>query len=316
MSLLPLTGLKARHPLGFLAACGLLRCLSDSGAKEASDRASTRTGRVGLGWKEDDGEEIAVIRSEFQIDTPVILKSVTDVANRQRRSLAWNWSRKIDKRSTYVESAQSAVDQFLGNESTRFDADMFAALASDLVFEKDALRRTAFDLTSGNQGLLNSLKQTAERFEKGAERDLEEALKGPWQYRADDHSLGWDPQTQRLHALRGMAPEGDKSNRSVRAAVLLGSLALPLFPCFAVGRTLRTTGFHDVGKQKRLSWPVWREPISLSTLKSLLSHPFNRDLRARGVHAAYQCAVVQTGGSSGRYEILSYSAERSWAREQ
>lgn len=311
----PLRGLKARHPLGFLAACGLLRCLSDTGANGASDRSSTDVGQVGLGWREDDGDEIAVLRSEFQIDISVISKCVIDVANRQRHSKAWTWSRKIDKRSTYVESAQSAVDEILGGESTRFDADMFAALASDLVVAKDALRRTAFDLTSGNQGLLKSFRQTAERFEMGAEPDLDEALHGPWQYRADDHSLGWDPLTQRLHALRGAAPEGDKSNRSVRAAVLLGSLALPLFPCFAVGRALRTTGFYDDGKQKRLSWPVWREPISLSTLKSLLSHPFDSDLRERGVHAVYQCAVVLTGGSSGRYEILSHSTERNWARE-
>lgn len=308
----PISGLKARHPLGFLAACGLLRCLSDTGAEGALDCDSMGIGRVALGWREDGGEEIAVIRSEFQVDTPVILKCVTEVANRQRHSKAWNWSRKIDERSKYVKSAQSAVDRLLGKESTRCDADMFAALASDLVFEKDALRRTAFDLTSGNQGFLKSLKQTAERFEKGAERDLDEALDGQWRHRADDHSLGWDPQTQRLHALRGTAPEGDRSNRSVRAAVLLGSLALPLFPCFAVGRALRTTGFHDDGRQKRLSWPIWRDPISLSTLKSLLSHPFNNELRDRGVHVVYQCAVVQTGGSSGRYEILSHSTERSW----
>jgi hypothetical protein len=75
-------------------------------------------------------------------------------------------------------------------------------------------------------------------------RMVKEALFGPWKYVHDEHSLGWDPQGQRLHALRNKAPTNDAKRRSVCAAVFLATEALPLFPSFAVRNRLQTTGFH------------------------------------------------------------------------
>ena len=132
--------------------------------------------------------------------------------------------------------------------------------------------------------------------------------------RRGDHSLGWDPQTQRLHALRGKIPEHDKENRSVRAAVFLASLALPMFPCFAVAGGLQTTGFHREDNDDWFSWPIWREPISLATLRSLLSHPFNGDLEQRGVDVVCRCRVAHTGGSQGNYQVFGHPEERHWPR--
>src|SRR2546422_48910 len=79
----------------------------------------------------------------------------------------------------------------------------------------------------------------------------------------DEHSLGWDPNSQRLHALRNRAPTNDDQNRSVAPAVFLATQALPLFPCFASGEDLHTTGFYRDNGEDWFSWPIWHNPISL-----------------------------------------------------
>ena len=321
MTSLDLTGLKAHHPLGFLAACGLLRCLTGSknfrGAK--------------LGWRiKDDKETFAVVHSEHPrrsssrgprtaLDIGVIARMLLRVAERHRTCPAWTWSSKIDDRTRFREQSQTVVQDLFDSATPRDDADMLAAFASDLISTpkkgKAVLRPTAFDLTSGPQAFLRLLIETAEwRNEKEAVEALTEALKGPWRYQDNSHSLGWDPQTQRLHSLRWKAPTNDTGGRSVRAAVFLASLALPVFPCFAAGNGLRTTGFHRHDNRDWFAWPIWQEPISLDTLRSLLCHPFNGDLKQRGVHVVYRCRVAHTGGSQGNYQVFSHPEERRLPR--
>ena len=320
MNRLDLTGLKAHHPLGFLAACGLLRCLTES----------KDFGRVKLGWQIEDGKEcFAMLYNESPLGIAAITRKLLDMADKQRNSSAWTWSDKIDDkvdgRGKYRRMAQIVVQNFFEGATARTDADMAAALASDLILgnKGKSLQATAFDLTSGPQGLLKSfkgiadwseLKKANETLEKakfeGVMGKIEEALIGPWQYQDDHHSLGWDPQGQRIHALRSKAPTNDTARRSVRMAVFLGSLALPLFPCFAVGNRLRTTGFHGRDNDDWFAWPIWREPISLDALRSLISHAFNKNLKQRGIHVVYRCRVAPTGGTQGNYLVFGHPEER------
>ncbi len=312
MNRLDLTGLKAHHPLGFLAACGLLRCLTQTKGFGPTTK---------LGWciADDDEPFAAVNYSEYPLDIGAIARMLLRVAERQRTCPAWTWSRKIDDRTRFRETSCTVVQELFDGTTTRGDADMLAAFASDLISTpekgKEVLRHTAFDLTSGNQAFLKSLTEIAEwQDEKAVAKALAEALTGTWRYQDDSHSLGWDPQTQRLHALRWKAPTKDTRGRSVRAAVFLASLALPMFPCFAVGSKLRTTGFHRHDNGDWFAWPIWQEPISLDTLRSLLSHPFKADLKQRGVYVVYRCRVAHTGGSQGNYQVLSHPEERQLPR--
>lgn len=310
MSNLELSGLQAHHPLGFLAACGLLRCLSD-----CKDFGETR-----LRWHRDEnGRTFAAIKAERPLDIEAVTQVLLCRSNKQRESAALTWSTKIDDRPKYRKTAREAVEKFCDGGS-RDVVDMLAGLASDLVLEKKGkLRSTGFDLTSGNQQLLKSFRVLAGEAEtaKGkpsplSQAAVHEALIGPWTYQDDHHSLGWDPQAQRLHALRGKLPEKDKANRSVRAAVFLASQALPLFPCFAVGGRLRTTGFHHHDGDYWFAWPIWSQSISLDTLRSLLAQPFDRNLRARGVEVVFHGRCAHTGGSEGNYQVFSHSEERPW----
>ncbi|MGH8573929.1 MAG: type I-G CRISPR-associated protein, Cas3-extension family, partial [Gammaproteobacteria bacterium] len=230
-----LPGLRGHHPLGFLAACGLLRsCIELPGS-----------GRTKLGWTRSQGssEFVAVLFAEPKPNVQSLSEILNWRCEQTRQSPAFTWSSKIDDRQKHRQAARRLLDQEKESESAGSLA-VFAALASDMVVNaKGLLRPTMLDLTSGAQLFLKSVCVLAGKRENDDEKvDLisedavREALLGPWHYRDDHHALGWDPGTQRLHALRNKLPEKDKANRSVRGAVFLATQALPLFPCFARGR--------------------------------------------------------------------------------
>ena len=60
--------------------------------------------------------------------------------------------------------------------------------------------------------------------------------------------------------------------RGTYAAVFLASCSLPLFPCFAIKGRLQTTAFHREREEDWFTWPIWRHPISLDVLRSLLAY--------------------------------------------
>ena len=313
MSEIELTALNGHHPLGFLAACGLLRCCEGWGALRS----------VALSWgaKHPGGEFTAVLHTSTSVDIKNLTQVLVCRSKQQRESPALNWSTKIDDRDEFRKQAKRLLSQPW--QESRHSLEMLGALASDAVTtDKGALRPTMFDLTSGNQHLLKNIRVLAgePKEKKGKSRPftedgVREALLGPWLYQDEEHSLGWDPQTQRLHSLRNRAPTGDKQKLSVRIAVFLASQALPLFPCFAVGSRLSTTAFHSDAGDDWFAWPIWHHPISIDVLRSLLAHPFSIELRKRGVEIVYRCRRSHTGGSEGDYHVFSNAQQRLWPHE-
>jgi hypothetical protein len=276
---LTLTGFKAHHPLGFLAACGTLRAVTLQGWSDA--RLSWSSVTRGRSEQAPDsaahaGERVAVLHStRLDTDTTKAIDTLiaalaaqarADAADKSERVTWLNWADKItapaskndNDRTEHRQLFQSIACAALTSDNAR-GADTFAALASDALHAID-LECSLLDLTSGNQSLLKSVRDLAASLALAAslptsptkkQRDahnaartsFREALLGPWRYTDDDHSLGWDSSAQRLHALRNMVPEQDKANRSVRAAVFLASQALPFFPVFCSRGRARTTGF-------------------------------------------------------------------------
>jgi len=290
MTSLDLTGLKAHHPLGFLAACGTL---SSAALIMADESPLLQWRRKASGW-------VASIAAS-RLNRANLVDSLMEHANSIAALGAWSWSTKIDDRRSFRRQARTALQK-----RDRHALGVLSAEASDIIHRSDALESTLFDLTSGNQRFLGSICDIARNLSVDA---LSEALWGPWTYSDDAHSLGWDPQSQRLHALRHKLPEKDKANRSVRAAIFLASQGLSLFPCFAVDGKLSTTGFHREDGEDWFVWPIWEEPITLDGLRSLLAHALNNDLKQRGVAVVYRCRRVRTGGSEGNYQVFSNAEE-------
>jgi len=125
-------------------------------------------------------------------------------------------------------------------------------------------------------------------------------LFGPWKYEDRYHSLGWDPMTERLHALRHCAPTSEVP-RSVRAGVWFAVESLPLFPTARATKRLATTGFTRKNGNMRLIWPILTKAIGLNTLRTLLAsaelfEPEGRNsLGMRGVVAIYESVRSEFG---------------------
>jgi hypothetical protein len=305
---LELTGLKANHPLGFLAACGVLRSCSIEGKHGAK-----------LEWKPaSDGSEVAVLTGVDDIDLESLTAMLILRAAEQKDSKALGWSNDINDRAKFRQLGAEVIQGAAGPEGDDSIA-WLPAFSSDIVGTKN-LQPTLLSMTSASQGFLKAIRTLAADLSKEKKRKgqpplqlgasaIREALCGPWRYADKAHSLGWDPQTQRLHALRNKLPAIDDEKRSTVGAVFLASQAIPLFPCFSVRGKLRTTGFLRLDREDWFVWPIWSGPISLITLRSLLAQPIDHNLKRRGIDSAYRCLISHTGGGKSNYRVFGNAVE-------
>lgn len=317
MNDLALTGLEGTHPLGFLAACGLLRIVTEDLGEPARlwfdghawlrsslDLPALIDGLGGYVARRRSGPELG--EAPFAYDT---LKDELDV-----------WSERFRQhRAAWLAGdlgAERALD-FLGGQ------------VSDLATARDGetSKPTALDTTAGRQQFVRAWRDLVAALEgdaaprKKAARarlpaDLEEALVGPWRLRDDQHPMGWDPWAERLHAYQAVAPTADKRGMTSRAAVWLAFESLALFPVAAKALryrvVLETTGFHRSGEGVRFHWPLWSPAATLGEVRFLVGAAevpraagdprAARALAARGVTAI--CRSTRGDSGDQGYTIL------------
>jgi hypothetical protein len=305
-----LKGLAGSHPLGALAAFGLLRCCEEMDGFRGSR----------LGWRQE-ADWFAFLKTDEKVRPEDLVARL--VARQKQRSAGreLNWARTIKTdRACYLEAIEEAREDL---HERRDYADFLAGFACDLCAdENDQLLPTAFYMTSGRQEFLKEARSLAKRLADGNRIDrrkktstemFEEALFGPWKYEDPQHSLGWDPLTERLHALRARSPTKEPSE-GVTAAVWLAFESLPLFPCFLTDGRLVTTGFHAEGSTRServtyLTWPIWEQPVPMDTVRSLLSlaelteETPPRELQARGIKEVFRSERYRVK-TQGAYYIL------------
>src|SRR5262249_31319618 len=148
---------------------------------------------------------------------------VSALATRQKGradSPELNWARNIKTASASYRSALQEAGQS-ACPGKRAYADFLAAFTCELcVGEDDQLEPTASYMPSGRQEFLKEARTLAGKVANGVsigrrkkkcEEMFSEALFGPWKYEDPQHSLGWDPSTERLHALRAKSPTKEGS---------------------------------------------------------------------------------------------------------
>jgi hypothetical protein len=293
-----LRGLKGGHPLAALAAFGLLRvCTEMSGFSD-----------VRLGWDED------ALTASLSVTPPLahdeLIEKLVEAQLTRSSALEFNWANDIrTDPEDFIKGISVAQDDrgILG-----FLSSFCCELALD---GKQNLKPTAFHMTSGQQRFLKQARELAVSLEplqsvpkrkakiRSPGESFREALFGPWRYEDEFHAFGWDPDAERLHALQAKSPTSEKPT-SVRAAVWLAVEALPLFPCAIVDGRLRTRGFSRREGRIEFSWPLWKHPLSLDVVRSVLAleevtlaMPKLSDLRAMGVFTVFRArrASLQKG---------------------
>lgn len=167
------------------------------------------------------------------------------------------------------DSYRAAVASAL--ESDAELAAFLSAFAADGAEDKSKglIKPTAFYMASGQQSFLDTMRAILAFLREGRSSVWHEALVGPWTYSAPLWGAGWDPNTERMHALRYKAPTKEKTS-CVPGAVWLAFEALALFPSFSLGGRDRTVGFVHRDRARHWRWPVPTRPVGLETLSVLL----------------------------------------------
>jgi hypothetical protein len=249
-----LTALIGSHPLAVLAAFGLLRLAADW----------DETAKLGF-TMEDDWIAYIEIPHVDSIDTLI------------QRLTEWVQSKTVEHVIGWAADVRMAPDEYrsrLANALTEHDfllAQFLGALAADgaVDAQKGLIKPSAFYMVSGQQSFLGGVREILAQVRSSTTPLFREALEGPWIYTTRLHSLGWDPNTERLYALRHRSPTSEKPS-CIASAVLLALWALPLFPVVSQDGRAHTVGFtrHEGGQY--FSWPIFSRCIDLYELKSLI----------------------------------------------
>lgn len=196
-----------------------------------------------------------------------------------------------------------------------------AALGAETSREADGrISPTPFCFTtgSGHQEFLGDARQLMTRKDPTKEEpkprpcvtreNLHKALFEPWRYVDDGLSLRWDPAEDVRYALQGNDP-GPVGAHTVWMANLLAYRALVLFPCAATERGLAQAGWSGQPEPDAFTWPIWQEPLSLDTIRSLLWHTafgdsdptkWRQELRQRGVVTVYRSRRIKVGTGTNK----------------
>lgn len=284
MKTVRLTGLDASNPLGFLAALGALRILS-------------QRGEARLSWL-DEGRWTAALHLPEDTPDPAALLF--------EHAQSWKDARELDLQYDKIEKNKTKRVRDLKPEPARFRAflataantaspadrrlaDFAAAYGSDVVQDNNGnTKPTAFHFTAGQQSFLDMVVEITEGLTL---EHLTEAIYGPWRREADLPLLRWDVSGERLYALMASNPGTEKA-RGVPGADWLAFQALPFFPCFPVGSRLMTTGFVSRDRILSLRWPVWTAPARLDSVRTLLAQPLKHpEYGSRGVALVFEANV-------------------------
>jgi hypothetical protein len=284
-----LTGLDGTNPLGFLAAVGVLRVLS------------IQKHGVKMAWKVSAG----TWRPElFGVREPLHdLGAELHAAIRTLDLSVWS----IDKELPFEAGVlrQKARDAALSASRTcRQVVDNLASFGGEcFTDEKGNFKETSFRLIRSGDNEHNGLLDYAARtIEICTASQLQTAISSEWLYKDKKRSFRWDPAEDRGYALQWRNPSKDGA-LTERGANCLALFALPSFPTIPVKGKIETTGFGlKQSKQASLTWPIWKHPVNLPTVTSLLTlselqcvQPSRQDLDSIGVVAAYRCNRVMTG---------------------
>jgi hypothetical protein len=254
MKALILSGLIGSNPLGALASFGLLRLVST-----VDPRA-----RLGFVMRDD---WVSYIESTTVTNEAQLIGTLTNWLEADDLDRALNWA--DDARVEPDVYRRALRDALATKDAVRFD--FLGSLVADgaVDTQKHLVKPSAFYMVSGQQSFLGGLRDILLRARRSPEAIFNEAIFGPWRYSTRTHSLGWDPNTERLHALRACAPTSDDPS-CVAGAMLLAFWALPMMPALSCERRAQTIGFTRVGRDQNFCWPIFSKAIDAAELASLL----------------------------------------------
>jgi hypothetical protein len=284
----PLCGLDGTNPLGFLAALGAVRLLS------IGNHCAT------ISWQQSNGTWRPVL---FGIEVPLgqLGKELHAAIGKLNKSI-WSLDKKLPFAAERLRrEALNSVRAASNVERGR--ADEIASLGVECFSDGDG----DFDVTSlcmvrsgdaSGQGLLAYGKRI---LESTTEEQLQQTVASDWVHEDDQCALRWDPGEDRGYALQWRNPS-KVGALSIKGGNCLALLGMRLFSTIPSKRKGETVAFGlKLPKQSSFTWPIWKHPVSLDLVTSLLcmsdlqrEQPPRSTFESRGIVAVYRCDRVMT----------------------
>ncbi len=274
-----LAGLEPDNLLAFLALLGTLRTLEH--ARPAW--------RARVGWA---------------VDTPPVRPVLTVAASAMEQEIVATVAeglRDLARRHDFgglkdLKLSRGEAAERLRHAAARdrYTSDLWAALISDAAArDKNKMHEaepTPLCLLFG-QGHMHFMSRLAsvprestppdrgagrEKITIGETDSLREALFEPWTRPDATFSFRWDPHEDVRYALRATDPTDartkEKTQHGANRLAAIGLSVLTVVPRLRAG----TVRLDVVGGERSggfaFTWPIWRDPISLATIRSLLGH--------------------------------------------
>ncbi|MEU9891476.1 hypothetical protein [Sphaerisporangium sp. NPDC051011] len=264
MNTVELPALDGREPLGFLAALGVLRVLTEESGIPArlsfSDATACAYLHSPLQTIRDIAEALAeVVRS---IEETAVLPSIgpgfPPASGIGKDPLRWPRQEYRQRASDIRHTHPLAADRWLPSLTTdlAIDAQGRGALSPFIAPSGQQKIRTFFEMP------LKAVRDNPEYLHEALIRWRRiEGFTGEYL----DHRV-----------LRSTAddPEGRAGREiGVPGATWLATMALPLFRLTGDGQKVRSTLWHRVAGDHVMIWPLWKPSLDVDAVCCLLEHP-------------------------------------------
>ncbi|MGA2648796.1 MAG: hypothetical protein ABSF15_29275 [Candidatus Sulfotelmatobacter sp.] len=287
-------------------------------AKTELKNAEKRFKERGLRRKEKDAErekEVAPYEDAFAAARTERLAALKDAVPSPELALG-------DKPDCTIEEFRqhALAIRAQSKPADRNAADLVASFGAELSADNDeSIEPTPFCFVngSGKQWFLATVRQlmTCKDPTKQepspppcvTEANLRNCIFNHWAYSDEGLSMRWDPAEDVRYALRLDNP-GPIGAYTVWMANLIAYVALACFPCAPVERGSATACWPLGKKSPSFRWPVWETPLTLDSIRSILTHPalaardyesdrrpLRAELRARGIAAIFSAHRIQVG---------------------
>jgi len=277
-----LHGIEPDNLLAFMALLGLLRALQEV-RPEWSVRAY---------WTVDDPPLRAALRTPDTIDEDAILTAASEGLNLLAE--LHNFDSRDDLKFA-PEEVRSVLQRAINDDSQNpYVADLWSAIICDAALTKGGDKADptplCFMFGQGHQHFLQRLASVPRKKvpERGKGRNkltvsevdsLRDSLFALWLRPDSTPSFRWDPNEDVRYALRSHNPIDPKMKETTQhganrlAAIGFSTLTVVPMPYRGTIRATMLGSNRDANGQLTFRWPIWRDPISLVCIRSLLSHP-------------------------------------------
>jgi len=290
MSLI-LNSLDGSNPLAFLAALGTFRLIHLAGERE-----------VKLRWVRDGAWRPELVGHETDERSLCVrlLRAAKEFLPSEMFTEILGQDITVDQ-SKFREFVRAAHESTAAGD--RNMSDFAASFGSEVRVQEGKERIEYTDLCfitgSGHQHFLGAMRELKQNT---LADHIYDALFGEWK-KNKKLSMRWDPSDAAEYAFRWGDPSAEGAS-AVWGANLLAIHALPFFVAQPTARGLRTTGFRYPKQRPEFTWPIWTGPVSVDTVRSLISlSELQEDegdlnhaaLQARGIAEVYRAPRVRIG---------------------